>query len=78
MGGRLMAENDALQDLRSHPVFSIADALSRFTGIGRSLITLTEYLSLCAGKKGTPVNIDLFTDQFVSVAERSEGRFCRG
>ena len=58
-----MAENDALQDLRSHPVSAIIEPLSRYTGIGRSLITLTEYLSLSAGKMVMPVNIDLVTDQ---------------
>jgi hypothetical protein len=58
-----MMPHDVLQGLRSHPVFSIAESLARFTGIGRSLVPLTEYLSLCAGKKGIPVNIDLMTDQ---------------
>lgn len=61
MGGR-MAGYDALQPLRDHLVYRLVPALETFLGIRRDLIVLMELLSLAAGKKATPVNLDVITD----------------
>ncbi len=57
-----MAGRDLLQPLREHAVHRLIPPLETFVGIGRDLIVTPEFLSLAAGKKATPVNLEVITD----------------
>lgn len=54
--------SDALEPLRIHPAFSLADVLAEYVGIDRDLIQFLEFLSLAAGRMVMPINLDIQTD----------------
>ena len=53
-----MAQDDALQPLRDHPVSAVVEPLARFTGV-RRIWSLLQFVSMAAGKKAMPVNLDI-------------------
>ena len=61
-----MTNNDGLEPLRAHPVFTLVKILAANLGIGRDLILVIELLSLTAGKMGMPINLEIATDQITA------------